>query len=223
MEERPGVAPADIAALQDLARRLGESDEWLRTLAGDRPGDAIFARTATVEISLGDPAPALGQPGPVVFAEVTVRITARAIPRHYLAPLLERSLGAPPPGPLLAETIRAVETGRRQLDGPGSALTSEFRLSAAFSRATPGDVRHLVKGKSEEDARSTLLERYGIQDADVALTPGFMPWLPRFDFRIDVTFQVPEDEPAPPSPTPDAQRTPTPTPPGPTPTATPGP
>lgn len=222
-EERPGVAPTDIAALEDLARRLGESDEWLRALTGDRPGDAIFSRTATVEISLGDPALALGQPGPVVFAEVTVRITARAIPRHYLAPLLERSLGTPPPGPLLTETIRAVETGRRQRDGPGSALMSEFRLSGAFSRATPGDVRDLVKGKSEEDARSTLLERYGIQDADVTLTPGFMPWLPRFHFRIDVTFQVPEDEPAPPSPTPDAQRTPTPTPPAPTPTATPGP
>ena len=50
------------------------------------------------------------------------------------------------------------------------------------------------------------------------LTPSFMPWLPRFDFRIDVALEVPGIEAVETAETPDAEPSATVTP-----TQTPGP
>jgi len=51
-----------------------------------------------------------------------------------------------------------------------------------------------VKGKSAEGAKSTLEERYGIQEAKVRVTPSWAPWVPRFGFRISVTLREPDEE-----------------------------
>ncbi|MCZ2110363.1 MAG: hypothetical protein LC118_12480, partial [Dehalococcoidia bacterium] len=90
-------------------------------------------------------------------------------------------------GEFVPGTVSAVETGARQVDTTTGTIKTELVLQGEFARnVTRDDLRDSVLGKSEDSARSTLAERYGIQDADVSVSPGWMPWLPRFGFRVSV-------------------------------------
>ena len=65
-------------------------------------------------------------------------------------------------------------------------------MTGKFTRnLTREDIRDAVKGKSRDAAKSTLSERYGIDGAEVSVSPGWAPRVPRFGFRIEVEFRGP--------------------------------
>ncbi|GAB4334924.1 MAG: hypothetical protein Kow0010_22190 [Dehalococcoidia bacterium] len=188
-EPRRAVDAADIVAIRQLVEELAVSDALRQSLVEQRPNDAVFLRTAEVRVIEGKPSANAGDVANVVFMDVTVRVSALAILSETLDEVARVVLGDGP-GDLVPGTVRAVETGARQVNLDEGAIRTELLVSAAFARGiTAGSIRSAVKGKSADKAKSTLAERYGIQEADVDLTPGWAPWLPRFDFRIDVRLQ----------------------------------
>jgi hypothetical protein len=205
----------------------------MNAVVEDRPDAAVFARTVVIEALPGPAVPAVGEPGTIVFVEVELIISALAVPADSLERLARDLMSEGAPGVLVAGSVSAVETGQGQVDTEDGGHTSEFTITAGFSPVSADEIRELVKGRSPGDARSVLRERYAIDDAEVDLVPGFMPWLPRFDFRIDVAFRAPGEPGATPAEEPrddpspaedDATDTPTPTAElSPTPTQTPGP
>ncbi|HQW50533.1 MAG TPA: hypothetical protein PL082_00640, partial [Tepidiformaceae bacterium] len=132
--------------------------------------------------------PPVGSPATLVLLPVTVRVSALAV----LAETLDRVARAVlqdegGDGAFLSGTVTAVETGARQLDAGSGLIRTELRLQGEFARGLTEDiVKSAIKGKSPEEARSILSERYGIEEAEVKLTPGWAPWVPRFGFRLDV-------------------------------------
>lgn len=188
-EPRRAVDAADIVTIRQLVDELAVSDALRQSLVDQRPHDAIFLRTAEVRVTEGAPSANPGDVANVVFMDVTVTVSALAILAETLDDLAQAVLGDGT-GDLLPGTVRAVETGARQVNLDDGAIRTELLVSASFARGvTPASIRSAVKGKTASDAKSTLAERYGIQEAEVALTPGWAPWLPRFDFRIDVRLQ----------------------------------
>lgn len=188
-ESRRAVDAADLVAIRQLVEELAVSDALRQSLVEQRPNDAIFLRTAEVRVVEGKPSANAGDLANVVFMDVTVTVSALAILSETLDEVAAAVLGDGP-GELVPGTVRAVETGARQANLDDGSIRTELQLSAAFARGiTAGSIRSAVKGKSADEAKSTLAERYGIQEADVQLTPGWAPWLPRFDFRIDVRYQ----------------------------------
>ncbi|GBD23605.1 hypothetical protein HRbin29_01273 [bacterium HR29] len=192
-EDRPAVAQQDVLSLRELAHSLSESAEVRALLAEDRPHDAVFLGTAEVDVEVGEPQPPVGTPAAVVLLPVTVRISALAIPaetlERFAREVLRLGQGA---GAFVPGTVRAEETGARQYDPENEVVTTELRVQAEFA---PGideaEIRKAVRGKSPDEVRRVLRERYGSSESDVRLFPGFAPWLPRFGFRIDVEIRSP--------------------------------
>jgi len=215
-EERPAVDAADIAALNQLARDLENSSYFRSIIAEERPHDAVFLRTAEVAVEPGTPSHNIGEPTDVVLLDVTVRTTAMAILQETLDEVARGVLGQGMTGEFVPGSVVAEEAGPSTYNADDDSVTAQFRLSGLFARdVTSEDIRNAVKGKSPEKAKSILAERYGIQESDVDLSPGWAPWLPRFDFRIDVELraQLEEDtggEPATEANGTDEQPTPTP-------------
>jgi len=196
-EPRRAVAPNDALALHDLAAALEASAAVAQTLAEARPHDAVFLGTALSDLEIGEPQPAVGTPAEVVLLDVKVTVSALAVveetlnevARHVLA----SSSGA---GEFVAGSVRAIETGARQLDTETGTIRTELRVQGELaSGVTSEAVRKAVSGKSEDQARSTLQSRYGIQDTEVQLS-GWAPRLPRFGSRINVVLAVRETPPS---------------------------
>lgn len=187
-EPRPAVDPQDVVNLQQLARTLEGSEAVKRGLVEARPHDAVFLRTAETSVEYGMPEPPAGTPADLVLLRVTVHISALAVLAETLDQVAREVLQAEAgEGTLLPGTVTALETGARQLDADTGVIRTEVRIQGEFARGvTAVAVRDAVKGKSPESARSTLSDRYGIQDAEVRLTPGWAPWVPRFGFRLNV-------------------------------------
>lgn len=187
-EPRPAVSPSDGQALAALARALEGSDAVREGILDARPQDAVFLRTAETSIEMGEVRPPVGEPSDVVLMEVEVTISALAVVQATLDEVARRVLaGDSPDGEFIPGTVRAVETGARQVDAESGTVLTELRIQGEFARGvTAGAVKDAVKGKSVEDAEAILAERYGIEDAEVKLTPGWAPWMPRFGFRLDV-------------------------------------
>lgn len=195
-EERIGVDQKDVLALRNLAQDLQKSDTVRRTILVARPHDAVFLHTAEVTVEVGDPRPALGTPADLVLLDADVTVTVLAIPAGTLEELALHVLGSKQgKGEFIPGSVTAVETGATQADAEDGSVTTEVRLSGLFARnVTRSDIEEAVKGKSPGEARSILKERYGIEDPDVSVSPGWAPWLPRFDFRIDVELKGPTPE-----------------------------
>ena len=191
-ENRAVVSVDDVTALQELALTLQTSEELRSTLAADRPTWAIYGRTITVVATPGPPSPGIGQPGTVVFVTVTLAISGFGIPPAAVESIAESALDDRDGRSHVPGSVTAVETGREQADTE-DGLQSEFIISAGYSTLTEDDIRNAVKGKTKGDAAAALEEKYGIQGAEIDLFPSFVRWLPRFNFRIDVTFQVPAE------------------------------
>jgi hypothetical protein len=147
----------------------------------------VFLRTAETTVAYTLPEPPVGTPTEVVLLRVTVKVSALAVLAETLDQVARQVLQAEGgEGEFLPGTVTALETGARQLDTATGLIRTEVRLQGEFARGvTAAAVKDAVKGKSPEDARSTLSDRYGIQEAEVKLTPGWAPWVPRFGFRID--------------------------------------
>ena len=193
------VAANDLRALEALAADLAGDVALAALLAEARPGHAVIARSVAATVELGAPSAAEGEPAAAVFAEARVAVRAMAIPPAALETLARSLLEAPAGlGALVPGTVVAVETGRAQRDHADGSRTSELRLSAAFPDApAPAEVEDAVRGRRIGSAQAELRSRYGSDDVEIALSPGWAPWLPRFGARIDVAYAVRPPEPAP--------------------------
>ena len=149
--------------------------------------------TATGKVEIGEARPAVGTPADVVLLDVTVKLSALAVLEGTLEEVARQVLGGRAgKGEFVPGTVRAVETGARQLDADTATIRTELRVQGELARGvTSAAIKDAVKGKTAEGARSTLSGRYGIQDADVRLS-GWAPRLPRFGFRIDVNLAARE-------------------------------
>ena len=191
-EPRPAVSPNDVITLNNLARTLENSDSVVEGLVEARPFDAVFLRTAETSVTTGEVRPAVGEPSDIVLMDVQVSITALAVVRATLDEVAVRVLGGDDEsGEFIPGTVRAIETGARQVDAESGTVLTEIEIQGEFARGvTQGAVKDAVKGKSAEAAKQVLADRYGIEDAEVSITPGWAPWMPRFGFRTDVEFRA---------------------------------
>lgn len=192
-EPRQAVDPKDVTALLALADALEDSDAVRQVLLDARPHDAVFMGTASSKVEPGSPRPAVGTPSTLVLLDVHVTLSALAVLEETLDEVARQVLfleGGD--GEFVPGSVRAIETGARQLDAANATIRTDLRVQGELARNVTSDrIRSAVSGKSEEDAKSTLSERYGIEDADVRLS-GWAPRLPRFGFRIDVELAVRE-------------------------------
>ncbi len=194
-EPRPSPSEADVIAIRQLAASLADADEVRADLAAARPHDAVFLRTASVKTDLGTPRPPIGTPSPVLLLDVTVEVSALAVPSAALESLARRVLlPAGSEGDLLPGTVRASETGASQYAPDADAFTATLRITAEFARGlTAAAIEDAVRGRRPSEAKSILRERYAIEEADVRVVPGWAPFLPRFGFRLDVRLAAPQD------------------------------
>jgi hypothetical protein len=197
-EPRPSPSVEDFIAIRLLAANLAVDDAVREDLAAARPHDAIFLRTATMAATVGTPRPPIGTPSTVVMLDVTVEMSALAITAATLEAVARQVLlPADAEGDIIPGTIRATETDAVRYDPEADEFTTSLRLVAEFARGvTAAGVEDAVRGRSPEDARSILRERYAIEDAEVRVVPGWAPFLPRFGFRIDVTLATRPETPA---------------------------
>lgn len=187
-EDRQAVDARDIIGIKALAESLKQSEAVRQGLLKARPLDAVFLGTAETAIDYIEPSTPAGTPTDLLLLDVDVEVTALAILQETLDDVARRVLVRDQGrGELVVGSVTALETGARQVNAETNTITTELRVQGEFARdLTRDDLRAAVKGKSTGDAKSTLAERYGIQDAEVKVSPGWAPWLPRFDFRIDV-------------------------------------
>lgn len=192
--ERPAFGENDRVALNQLARDLERSDVVKRFVLEGRPHDAVFLGTATATAKAGTTSMEVGEEGDIVLMDVEVTVSALAVLQATLEQVARDVLAQDGVGAFIPGSVTAVEIGDRVVNTEEDTVTTELRVSGDFARdVTEDGIREAVKGKSQEDAKSTLAERYGIQSPDVRLSPGWAPWLPRFNFRIGVEL-LPEVE-----------------------------
>ncbi|MEO8538846.1 MAG: baseplate J/gp47 family protein [bacterium] len=192
-EPRQAVDPGDVLSLQSLAKALETSDAVRKGLIDVRPHDAIFLGTAEGKAEFSDARPAVGTPADIVLLDVTVKVSALAVVEATLQQLATAVLGPlAGNGEFIPGSVKAIETGARQIDTESGEIRTELRIEGELARGvTAAELREAIKGKTKDDARSTLSKRYGIQDADVRLS-GWAPRIPRFGFRIDVALAARE-------------------------------
>jgi hypothetical protein len=197
-EPRPAVDASDIVAIRTLATDLERSETFRQLITEARPHDAVFLQTAQTTIDMGEPSAPAGTPADVLTLDVTVTVTALAVPADTLDQVARRVLreerGA---GELIPGSVTAREIGARQVNNEDGSIRTALEVRGDFARdLTAEQVKDAVKGKSAERARSTLAERYSMQDAEVHQTPGWAPRLPWFAFRIsvDIRSRPPETE-----------------------------
>jgi hypothetical protein len=195
-ESRPAVDGADLAAIRKLADDLAASEALKQTLIEARPHDAVFLRTARTSVQPREPSAAAGAPADLLFLPVDVNVVALAIGADVLEAVARRVLEPDRgTGEFIPGSFAAVETGARQLSADTNSITTEILVKGDYARTvTREGLKDAVKGASPEDARSTLASRYGIQDAQVSVSPGWAPWLPRFGFRIVVELRSQPNE-----------------------------
>lgn len=187
------VDPADVLALQALAKSLETSPTVREGLVEARPHDAIFLGTAEGRATYGEARPAVGTPTDLVLLDVTVKLSALAVVESTLEELARSVLSAhSAEGQFIPGSVKAVETGARQIDTESGEIRTELRIQGELARGvTEAAVKDAVKGKTRAGAKSTLDSRYGIQDADVRVS-AWAPRIPRFGFRIRVGLAVRE-------------------------------
>jgi hypothetical protein len=190
-EPAAAVDPEDIMAIRALANQLAVVNAIKATIIEDRPHDAVFLDTATVTVVSGQPSNNPGEFADVLVMDVRVSVTAFAVLSEVLDQVALAVLGEGQEGEFIPGSVRAVETGARQYDAESQTIETELLLRGEFARnLSRGDIESAVSGRSEESAAAVLAERYSIEDAQIDVTPGWAPRLPRFGFRIDVDLRV---------------------------------
>lgn len=185
--DAPAVSADDIVRLRALEESVRTSVAIRELIANGQLEHAIFVQTATVEGEEVEPLPEPGTPTDLLLIPFRITVTASAID----AAVVERIAGSvlsedAGDGVLIPGSARATEVPGTSVES-GGALTATFEISGRFAAGVDeAAIEDAVKGKSAGSARSTVQERYGIEDVEVDLTPGWAPWVPRFGFRIDV-------------------------------------
>lgn len=192
-EPRQAVDPDDVLALQALAKSLESSATVKQGLIRARPHDAIFLGTAEGKVEYSEARPTVGTPSDIVLLDVTVKLSALAVVETTLDELARSVLAShAAEGEFIPGSVKAIETGARQIDADSGEIRTELRIQGELARGVTSEaVKDAVKGKTGDDAKSTLAERYGIQDADVRVSV-WAPRVPRFGFRIAVELAVRE-------------------------------
>ncbi len=187
-EERPAVDANDIVAINGLAGDLGLSETIRRIVLTARPQDAVLLGTAETAIEPGELSAVAGAPADMLTLEVKVTVTAFAVLAGALEDIARQVLVAEHArGEFIPGSVTAVETGARQLNPKDGTITTDIEVRGRFARdITRTSLRNAVKGGSRASAKSTLARRYGIDDAEVDVSPDWAPRLPRFGFRISV-------------------------------------
>jgi hypothetical protein len=198
-ETRPAVSAEDIAAITRMAEDLAVSEALRRTIITARPSDAVFFRTAETRIDRAEIVTPAGTPGDLLTVDVRVTVTAEAILAETLDQFARLVLAVDyGDGEFIPGSVSAVETGSRQVDAEDGLITTELEVTGQFARdISSAKLKDAVKGKSPERARSLLAERYDIDDAEVSISPGWAPWLPRFGSRITIELRSRPADPAP--------------------------
>lgn len=186
----PAVSADDIVRLRELETSIRNSDAIRQLLSTERLHDAVFAGSAAVETEEVNPLPEVGTPIDFLLVDYRVTVTAKAIDAATLEAIarhvLQQDTGE---GVFVPGSVTAREVPGSSLEADG-VMSASFELSGLFANDIElSAIEDAVKGKSPESARSIVQERYGIEDVEVDLTPGWAPWIPRFGFRIDVQLQ----------------------------------
>ncbi|MEX2081007.1 MAG: baseplate J/gp47 family protein [Dehalococcoidia bacterium] len=189
------VAGADVVAIRDQEQVIRTALATRIVLVEELPHDAIFLDTVDIEAEEVEPPASIGTQTDLVIVRYRVILTGQAIERSTLeevaTAVLVEDAG---PGVFMPGSFQALQVGEGTIDAESGDLQATFEISGEFAPdLTAEQVRSAVKGRSADSAKSTLQERYGMEDTDVQLTPGFAPWLPRFDFRIDIDFRSREE------------------------------
>jgi spore coat protein U-like protein len=187
-ENRLGVDAKDLVAIKALAQDLQKSDSVKSLLLAARPHDAVFLRTAETSVDFAEPPTPAGTQADLLLLDVDVTVSAYAVLESTLDAVAKQVLRADQgTGEFIRGTVSAIETGARQVDAESGAIRTEIQVQGEFVRNFSVEkLKDAVKGQSPAEAKSTLKRIYGIQDADVSVSPGWAPWLPRFSFRIGV-------------------------------------
>jgi hypothetical protein len=189
------VDAADIVAIRALANQLAVVNAIKATIVEDRPHDAVFLDTATVEVTAGQPSDVPGALADILVMDVRVSVTAFAVVSDVLDEVARAVLSEGERGEFIPGSVSAVETGARQYDANSQTIETELLLRGEFARdVSSDDIESAVSGRSSASARAVLAERYGIEDAQIDVTPGWAPRLPRFGFRIDVELRARDGE-----------------------------
>jgi hypothetical protein len=189
------VDAADIVAIRALANQLAVVSAIKATIVEDRPHDAVFLDTATVEVTAGQPSDVPGALADILVMDVRVSVTAFAVVSDVLDEVARAVLSEGERGEFIPGSVSAMETGARQYDANSQTIETELLLRGEFARdVSSDDIESAVSGRSSASARAVLAERYGIEDAQIDVTPGWAPRLPRFGFRIDVELRARDGE-----------------------------
>lgn len=179
------VSAADVAAATALVEQMKTAETLKQVAQKARPFDAVIVRTVVVTVK-PPTIPAVGTAADLLLFEVEIEVKATAIPQDVLEEVARKVLTPPGGGEFVPGSVRAVEDGPTAIDDEG-VIIARLAISARFTTGlATGELKDAVKGKSEESAESILRERYGIEEPEVRLSPGWSPWLPRFAFRITV-------------------------------------
>ncbi len=186
----PAVADADVKAAQDLAN-AALTDQAVQDFQ-HRDGDAweYFPQTAKVDVQSVDPAQKTGAASP--FLQVTYRgsVSMLAAKQSDLRALLLSNLRTKVPAgrQVIDSSERLTVEKSGPYDVPGDRLPLLLRLDAATaSHVDMGKIEHALRGKSKRAAVEYAAKAIdGVHAPALKLSPGWMPWLPRFAGRVHV-------------------------------------
>jgi len=196
-EVRQAISSEDVVRMQQMINALEDSLTLRKSIIADRPYDAVFLSTAETEIDAPVISAMTGEITDLMTVDVKVIISARAILAETLDSVARAVLATGDnEGEFIPGSVTAVTTGPAQFDDETGAITTDLIVSGEFARDVSSEqLRDAVKGKSPDGARSILAERYGIDDAEIELSPSWAPWLPRFGSRITVELRSRPPEP----------------------------
>jgi hypothetical protein len=167
-----------------LAETYGEETDDARLIV-DGTFDSLILST---EVS-----PEENDEGDFVFATTTARVSALTVSfddiQAYAAAALEE--GQEEGLTVSPDTITFNLLSINQISETQSTVDFTFQASGMSGPAVdPDEVKEIVSGRSTADASEALAERYQLREpADIDVTPGFLDWVPGFDFRLDVNVE----------------------------------
>jgi hypothetical protein len=205
------VTQADVDGARLALRAALDLPEVRQQIAVGAVGEGAFDDLIQVDILNVSFQPEVGEASPYVFLFSQLSISGVIVDEEALIELARAVLARGPEGETLVVLEDTVEVRNLQLisaDIESGILTFDMTAAGRVAQGVDeASIEGAIMGKSEADAQTEVNRRVlGERSAEVSISPGFFPWVPRFGFRIDI-------EVAPPAtPTPAATPSPTPTP-----------
>ena len=189
------VSDADITFARGIAPDavLEQGTGELRTRYG--ANEVIFPESAQTQVLGVDSQQNVGDPAR--FVEVTIRgsVSMLTAQNSDIRLLLLALLHSQVPGNqmLIDSSLRSSPAAPGNYDKDADRLTEQMEAEASVTH--PIDLRSLqrtIAGKGKRDAQSLLANAVpSAQPPTVELSPGWVPWIPRFTQHITFRLQVP--------------------------------